>query len=73
MKAHPADAVAFLKKLRPDGPWLLTAIVPDGSTTTITARTAAEVETFIRKYDGTQNLYYSVNPTRTPMHKKARR
>jgi hypothetical protein len=34
-------AVDFLEKLRPDGPWVLTAIIPDGLTDTITARTAA--------------------------------
>ena len=50
---------------------MLTAIVPDGATTTITARTADEVEAFIREHDGKRNLYYSVNPTRTAMSKKA--
>ena len=64
-------AIPFLEKLRPGGPWVLTAIVPDGATTTITARTADQVETFVRKHDGKANLYYSVNPTRTAMGKKA--
>ena len=63
--------LAFLEKLRPGGPWVLTAIVPDGATTTITARTPDEVEAFVRKHDGKRNLYYSVNPTRTAMCKKA--
>src|SRR5262249_2806444 len=61
----------FLAKLRPSGPWVLTAIVPDGAITTITARTAAEVDTFVSKHNGKANLYYSVNPTRTAMSKKA--
>ena len=65
------DSLAFLKKLRPGGPWVLTAIVPDGLTTTITAQTVGDAETFIRKYDGKRNLYYSVNPTRTAVSKKA--
>src|SRR5215510_16607977 len=39
----------FLEKLRPSGPWMLTAIVPDGAITTITARTAAEVDAFVSK------------------------
>ena len=64
-------AVTFLEKLRPGGPWVLTAIVPDGAITTVTARTADQVEAFIRKHDGKANLYYSVNPTRTAMSKKA--
>ena len=66
-----AGACEFLKMLRPGGPWVLTAIIPDGSTTTITARTPHEAEAFIRQHDGKRNLYYSVNPTRTMMDKKA--
>ena len=63
--------LAFLEKLRPSGPWVLTAIVPDGPTTTITARTPDEVDAFVRRYNGKRNMYYSVNPTRTAMSKKA--
>jgi putative DNA primase/helicase len=63
--------VAFLQNLRPGGPWVLTAIVPDGKPTTITAHTADQIEAFVRQYNGRANLYYSVNPTRTAMFKKA--
>jgi hypothetical protein len=63
--------VTFLERLRPGGPWLLTAIVPDGATTTITAHTTDQIEAFVRQHDGRANLYYSVNPTRTAMNKKA--
>src|SRR5262249_55044816 len=62
---------AFLEKLRPGGPWVLTAIVPDGKPTTITVYTADQVEAFVCKYNGKRNLYYAVNPTRTAMSKKA--
>jgi hypothetical protein len=65
------EAERFLQKLRPGGPWVLTAIVPDGATETITARTTEDVAAFIRKHDGKKNLYYSVNPTRTALNKKA--
>jgi putative DNA primase/helicase len=65
------NSTIFLEKLRRDGPWLLTAIVPDGSTTTSTARTTDQVEALVREHDGKRNLYYSVNPTRTAMSKKA--
>jgi hypothetical protein len=65
------EPIGFLEHLRPGGPWVLTAIVLDGLTTTITAQTAAEIEAFVREHNGKQNLYYSVNPTRTPMNKKA--
>src|SRR6516225_8751073 len=64
-------ASEFLEKLRPGGPWVLTAIVPDGRTTTITARTTDQIEAFVREHDGKANIYYSVNPTRTAMSKKA--
>jgi hypothetical protein len=50
---------------------VLTAIVPDGATTTITAHAMDQVEAFVREHDGKANLYYSVNPTRTAMDKKA--
>jgi hypothetical protein len=39
-----STVVEFLEWLRPDGPWLLTSIVPNGATETITAHTAKHVE-----------------------------
>jgi hypothetical protein len=65
------STVDFLQRLRPGGPWVLTAITPDGPTTTITARMAFEVENFVKQHNGKKNLYYSVNPTRTDLTKKA--
>ena len=65
------EAVEFLELLRPDGPWVLTAIVPDGGTETTTARTADDIAEFVAKHNGIRNLYYSVNPTRGSMTKKA--
>jgi hypothetical protein len=64
-------AVDFLEKLRPGGPWVLTAIEPDGLTDTITAKNAEDVQEFVRKNDGKNNLYFSVNPTRTALRSKA--
>jgi len=70
--ASPEDeAVAFLEWLRPGGPWVQTAIIPDGPTLTITAKNADEVRAFVTKHDGKRNSYYSVNPTRVAMSKKA--
>jgi hypothetical protein len=66
-----SEAVAFLECLRPGGPWVLSAIVPDGAIETITVYTAAAAEEFIRRHNGRSNLYYSVNPTRTDRDKKA--
>ena len=42
--ALTAESVEFLEKLRPGGPWVLTAIVPDGMPTTITAKHRAKRE-----------------------------
>jgi predicted P-loop ATPase len=66
------STVKFLEKLRPDGPWILTAIHPDKEwIDTITAKNVDEVRAFVQKFDGKRNLYYSVNPTRTAMTSKA--
>jgi hypothetical protein len=71
--AEPADATAidFLTRLRPGGPWVLTAIVPDGPAETITARGADAVRAFIREHDSHRNLYYSPNPASRALTKKA--
>jgi hypothetical protein len=45
-------AVTFLEKLRPGGPWMLIAIVPDGRPTAVTAHTADQIEAFIREHNG---------------------
>jgi hypothetical protein len=65
--------VQFLKKFRPGGPWVLTAIDPAKKQPieTKTVRTAKEAELFILSRNGRQNLYFSVNPTKRPMNKKA--
>ena len=64
-------AIDFLQQLRPDGPWVLTAIIPDGPTTTITAHTPEDVNAFFQKYNTERNIYYSVNRTRGDVSKKA--
>ena len=65
------ESVAFLNLLRPSGPWVLSAIVPDGAIETITATTVDDIRAFVTKHNGKRNLYYSVNPTRNVMDKKA--
>jgi Family of unknown function (DUF5906) len=65
-------SVDFLKQLRPNGPWVLSAIGPDDKKiTTTTVRTPKEADEFIRRYNGKRNLYYSVNPTRRQLDRKA--
>src|SRR5262245_25022648 len=71
--AGQAQQGDFLTELRPRGPWLLVAIDPNknkGNTTAITAHDQAEALSFIERWNGKRNLYYTVNPTRQPMTKK---
>jgi hypothetical protein len=68
------DALRFFEALRPGGPWVLTAIIPDRpNPETITATNPKQVVAFLNKYNGTRNLYYSVNPTRTALKSKAKK
>jgi predicted P-loop ATPase len=64
-------AVQFLEKLRPRGPWILTAIKPDGPIETLTANNANDIRVFVERNNGVRNLYFSVNPTRHMMSSKA--
>jgi P4 family phage/plasmid primase-like protien len=66
----PALAVELLQHIRPGGPWTLTAIIPDGSTETVTTKDTKDVKSFIDKYNGTRNLYYTINPLRRAMNTK---
>src|SRR5262249_27922670 len=68
-----SESVSFLEQLRSNGPWVLTAILPDGGAPTITkpVNTAEEVDAFLREHNGKQNIYYSTNPTKTELTKKA--
>ena len=66
-----SEPISFLEHLRFGGPWVLTAIVPDGRTITISARTIAEINAFVHEHNGKLNLYYAVNPLRNLMWKKA--
>lgn len=66
------DSIRFLKRFRPEGPWVLTAIVPDGriTTTTFTANQIEPMARWIRSRSGHQNLYFTVNSTGDETHHK---
>lgn len=68
-----AAAAAFLRWLRPDGPWTLTAIDPSTEEiSTITARSDDVAVSFARLHNGKgRNIYYSVNRTKPKLRKKA--
>jgi hypothetical protein len=67
------DTVEFLEQLRPGGPWVLTAIIPDGHTETITCTTHEDIIVFCTENDGKKNLYFSVNPVRGTPNSKAKK
>lgn len=56
-------AVDFLKSFRPNGPWVLSAIVPDGKIRTNTFRDPKTAHQWIDAVNGGENLYFHVNST----------
>lgn len=72
---NTSAAVAFLKALRPEGPWVLTSIVPDGRTTTQTFTTAQEkgLVEWIEARQGKENVYYTLNATLRTLASKAKK
>jgi predicted P-loop ATPase len=75
MKAVPdfRGAITFLEALR-SPPWLITAIAPDtGNIETISAKDAREARNFLHKHAGERNMYYSVNPPKAALNKKAKK
>src|SRR5262249_29045069 len=68
------SAVAFLQQWEPQGPWVLTAIVPDGKqieTRTFSPNDLLAPTRWIEGWQGKGNLYFSVNRPRCPLGKKA--
>ncbi|WP_306003582.1 DUF5906 domain-containing protein [Brevundimonas sp. C43] len=69
-----AESTRFLQWLRPGGPWVLTAIPPEGGRTdTATFTDVAEAEKWLSSRSGKLNLYFSVNPLRAATDKKAKK
>ncbi|MEM7431001.1 MAG: VapE domain-containing protein [Pseudomonadota bacterium] len=69
-----SSAENFLREFHPGGSWTLTCIDPDSKA--IDTRTFDDVErmrSWIERWNGTRNLYFSVNPTARPLTKKAAR
>lgn len=66
-------AIAFLQKWNPEGPWVLTAIVPDGKIETATFKAIAWVDAaqWIEERQGVKNVYFHVNPVRRSLDNKA--
>ena len=66
-------AIAFLRWVRVDGPWVLSAISIDGDieTRTFDAETLADLQEWLEQWNGKRNLYWMCNPARAPLSKKA--
>ena len=67
-KAKPDNdaAIQFLQKWSPDGNWTLTRISVDKKqikTMTFNSSTKDQCREWLDKYNGEQNLYFSLNPT----------
>ena len=71
-----AAAVAFLRLVYPEGPWILTAIRTDRKaidTKTFRPSTEAELLAWLNAYNGERNIYWSTNPPLRDLTKKAER
>jgi len=73
MKHDTKASIAFLQRWAPEGPWVLTAIIPDGKTETATfnATEYAKAAEWIERSQGLKNIYFHVNPTRRALDNKA--
>ena len=66
-------AISFLKQWAPDVNWVLTAIIPDGQTETVTfsPENWSKAADWIEQRQGHKNIYFHVNPTRKYLDSKA--
>lgn len=76
MEKNSKGAVNFLRQVYPDDLWLLTAIRPDRQF--IETRTFSHAESddcleWVERFNGTHNIYWSVNPPVGRFDKKAER
>ena len=72
LRPDTAAALDFLAMWAPEGPWVLTSIVPDGPTNTDTFRTGEgeRLARWIDERQGVQNIYFHVNPVRRHLTSK---
>ena len=64
--------IEFLRWLRADGPWVLTAIIPDGGITTRVFTDVDAAGKWAKARNKTANVYYAVNPLR-PEYKASKK
>lgn len=75
LRPDTGAAIKFLKLYAPEGPWLLTKIVPDGriDTATFGPSSIEECRRWIDIDLGERNFYFSVNPTINDLKIKAKK
>src|SRR4051794_2536369 len=67
----PEAAIAFLELLRPGGPWVLTAITPNGTMTTETFFRPDAAARWIERENTSRNIYVMVAEAAGTLRKKA--
>lgn len=73
LRPRTEEAIDFLKKWQPEGPWVLTSILPDRgmiTTKTFKVEEIAEVEKWIDSYQGVRNIYFTLNSVAAPVNSK---
>ena len=76
IKPENSAAIDFLKRWRPEGSWVLTAIRPDKKgieTKTFWPKDEKALHSWLQEKNGTSNLYFHVNPVTKDLKKKADR
>jgi len=73
IKPNTKAAIKFLKRWRPEGPWVLTSVIPDGAiyTETFAAADWNKCADWIDQHQGHRNMYFHVNPVRRHLTSKA--
>lgn len=75
IKGDNSAAIAFLKAWAQEGPWLLVAVDPERKKKLVgqTFERGQEkaMAGFVDHWNGVRNLYFSVNPPRSPINNKA--
>ena len=67
-------SIDFLRRWRPEGPWVLTAVAPDKKwIRTATLASNKDLLEWLSEYGTDKNVYFSVNPTIGPVESKAGR
>jgi hypothetical protein len=71
MKGDSSKSIAFLKKLKPEGPWTLGAIAVDKKSVSFkTFLNESDAYKFVEKENGVRNVYFLINPTTHPLETK---